>query len=416
MSTPHRFSYDAGQIDPIADPGTGNSFKIKGRSLIRVEMESAAGGETRTLPIPSAAGQIFQMIHAIDGGDIDITITSGFDNAGDTAMNTATAGDYVTFMSVKTAADTYRWRILGFEGFTGISEITDIIDLNGLADGFVLDADADTTISAPTDDQIDFEAGGTDRFRITEQDAYDVDYNPANRIYVFSDFGGVAHRRASLDLFIVEGKSASRVDPYWLRSGSGKGSWQAGTHAPDVSADGAMWLQAGKSATSAYTFIKPILGSRLGTIKWNTNKEPRWRFVIKPKAIVQNTVLVGLYSESKTPNRFDQAQSGSNRIEVFFRSSDSQWRVHVGQGSNGSSSAVLTTSAIAVANTVADIDIRVNSSRIVTVYINGVLRYTGTQALIANKDLIPIIGLQTLDTAKVSLGCYHFMASQAIDA
>ena len=416
MTTPHRLAYDLGVIDPILDPGTGGSFEVKGRNLTRIEMESEGASETRTLPAPSASGLFLTIFHAIDGGDIDLTVTSGFDEAGDTSMNFATAGDFVTLMSVKTAASTYRWRVVGYEGVTGISQVMGVVDLNGLADALILDADQDTTISAPTDDQIDFEAGGTDRFRITESDAYDVSFNPANRVYVFSDFGGVAHRRASLDGFSLPWKSASQADPYWLRSGSGKGSWKAGSQLPDVSADGAMWLQAGKSATSAYTFIKPILGSRLGTIKWNTNKEPRWRFVIKPQAILQNTILVGLYSESGTPNRFDQAQSGSNRIEVFFRSSDSQWRVHVGYGSNGSSSAVITTSVVAAAATVADIDIRVDSSRIVTIYFNGVLRYTATNALIANKDLIPIIGLQALDTAKTSLGCYHFMASQAIDA
>jgi hypothetical protein len=36
------------------------------------------------------------------------------------------------------------------------------VDLNGEADGLVIDADADTTISAPTDDQIDFELKSVD--------------------------------------------------------------------------------------------------------------------------------------------------------------------------------------------------------------------------------------------------------------
>jgi hypothetical protein len=40
------------------------------------------------------------------------------------------------------------------------------LDLNGASDKLVLDADADTTISADTDDQIDFKAGGTDTMHI----------------------------------------------------------------------------------------------------------------------------------------------------------------------------------------------------------------------------------------------------------
>jgi hypothetical protein len=40
------------------------------------------------------------------------------------------------------------------------------LDLNGASDKLILDADADTTISADTDDQIDFKAGGTDRLTV----------------------------------------------------------------------------------------------------------------------------------------------------------------------------------------------------------------------------------------------------------
>ena len=43
--------------------------------------------------------------------------------------------------------------------------VTTAIDINGVADALILDADADTTISAPTDDQIDIEIAGADDFR-----------------------------------------------------------------------------------------------------------------------------------------------------------------------------------------------------------------------------------------------------------
>lgn len=38
----------------------------------------------------------------------------------------------------------------------------DLVDLNGQADALVFDADADTTMSSPTDDQLDIEIGGVD--------------------------------------------------------------------------------------------------------------------------------------------------------------------------------------------------------------------------------------------------------------
>lgn len=44
---------------------------------------------------------------------------------------------------------------------------TAILDMQGLADAIVLDADGDTTISAPTDDQIDISVAGADDFTIT---------------------------------------------------------------------------------------------------------------------------------------------------------------------------------------------------------------------------------------------------------
>ena len=47
------------------------------------------------------------------------------------------------------------------------STLASKVDVNGLSDGVILDADADTTISADTDDQIDFKAGGTDIMSLT---------------------------------------------------------------------------------------------------------------------------------------------------------------------------------------------------------------------------------------------------------
>ena len=40
-------------------------------------------------------------------------------------------------------------------------------DLNGTADGLILDANGNTTISSPTDAQIDFEFAGADDFTMT---------------------------------------------------------------------------------------------------------------------------------------------------------------------------------------------------------------------------------------------------------
>ena len=49
----------------------------------------------------------------------------------------------------------------------GVNIDTGVLDLNGATNALVLDADADTHISAPTDDQIDIAVGGADDFTIT---------------------------------------------------------------------------------------------------------------------------------------------------------------------------------------------------------------------------------------------------------
>jgi hypothetical protein len=47
------------------------------------------------------------------------------------------------------------------------STLASKVDVNGLSDGVILDADGDSTISADTDDQIDFKLGGTDFMSLT---------------------------------------------------------------------------------------------------------------------------------------------------------------------------------------------------------------------------------------------------------
>jgi hypothetical protein len=50
------------------------------------------------------------------------------------------------------------------------STLASKVDVNGVSDAIILDADADTTISADTDDQIDFKAGNTDTMHVLNGD------------------------------------------------------------------------------------------------------------------------------------------------------------------------------------------------------------------------------------------------------
>jgi hypothetical protein len=68
-------------------------------------------------------------------------------------------------------SDTIRVKHLYVDGNSIIGGLLlgalEAVDLNGIADALVIDADGDTTISSPTDDQIDIEINGADDFRLT---------------------------------------------------------------------------------------------------------------------------------------------------------------------------------------------------------------------------------------------------------
>jgi len=71
-----------------------------------------------------------------------------------------------TLTLVGTAANGSEINVTHLSG-TVPSTLASKVDVNGVSDALILDADADTTISADTDDQIDFKAGGTDIMSLT---------------------------------------------------------------------------------------------------------------------------------------------------------------------------------------------------------------------------------------------------------
>ena len=79
------------------------------------------------------------------------------------------------------------------------STLASKVDVNGLSDGVVLDADADTTISADTDDQIDIKIAGADDIKIT-----------ANKFELLSgtslDMDGLSTKVAAGDVMFQGGK------------------------------------------------------------------------------------------------------------------------------------------------------------------------------------------------------------------
>ena len=102
----------------LTDPGDAGTFDLLGRSLGQFAITTAAA-ETRTLAAPLKAGLEVGISLSVDGGDLTVTVTGGFEVAGTTALVFDDAGDSVRLYSVKTAASTYAWRIAAVDGVTG---------------------------------------------------------------------------------------------------------------------------------------------------------------------------------------------------------------------------------------------------------------------------------------------------------
>ena len=155
----------------LPDPGDAGALpNTKSGSVALV----SAAAETRTLARPSKVDLQLLLYLNTDGGDITLTITGGYDVGGSTSIVMGTVGGYVMLRAVEEGT-TKRWQIMGYDGVTGPSldfatltvdtlNIDTLLDLQGVADALVLDADGDTGFSAPTDDIIDVECGGTDMF------------------------------------------------------------------------------------------------------------------------------------------------------------------------------------------------------------------------------------------------------------
>ena len=83
------------------------------------------------------------------------------------AYNLAIGGTKITFTEAPSSTDTV------YIHFLGKAVVQNFLDINGAE--FVLDADADTSLTADTDDEIDIKIGGTDRSTIKATGFHNLD-------------------------------------------------------------------------------------------------------------------------------------------------------------------------------------------------------------------------------------------------
>jgi hypothetical protein len=122
---------DASGAYPVIDPGASGSIDLKGRSLSVVEIVTAAA-ESRTLPAPTSVGQVVTLTLKTDGGDCTLTVTGGFNEAGDTTLTLDDPGQFFTFISVRTqtsntATPSYVWRVMSSHNVGNLVSTTDSV-------------------------------------------------------------------------------------------------------------------------------------------------------------------------------------------------------------------------------------------------------------------------------------------------
>jgi len=98
----------------IADPGDGGAIPVTRTGTCA--LTTGAAGETRTLAIPTLEGQKLSISHDVDGGgDAVITVAGGVNQAGNTTITLADAGDHVLLEGVQVAGALV-WRLVANDG------------------------------------------------------------------------------------------------------------------------------------------------------------------------------------------------------------------------------------------------------------------------------------------------------------
>ena len=101
--------------DVIADPGDAGAIPVDESGTCAI---TTAGAETRTLAIPTFAGQELAISMDVDGpGDCVITSAQAINQAGNTIITLNDAGDFVLLVGV-TVGGALRWRVAANDGAT----------------------------------------------------------------------------------------------------------------------------------------------------------------------------------------------------------------------------------------------------------------------------------------------------------
>lgn len=111
----------------LLDPGNGNAIVVLDKDLAYVPLVTTdASGETRTLddPLKGGISLMLQMKTDKSGtGNCVVTADNVVDVAGNTIMTFDDEGDYIKLESIEIDDDTFRWRVISYDGATGVTTL-----------------------------------------------------------------------------------------------------------------------------------------------------------------------------------------------------------------------------------------------------------------------------------------------------
>lgn len=138
----HNLNKELFQCEEAIDPGNAGTITAD-RSPHVVGLISTAA-QTRTLARPTRSGGMCQIYMKTDGGDVTLTVTGGYNEAGSTTIVFSDPGQFATFVSCyESAGGTYFWRktsdhLVG----NAVSPVT------GVASGYKVARGQHTTVAA----------------------------------------------------------------------------------------------------------------------------------------------------------------------------------------------------------------------------------------------------------------------------
>jgi len=98
----------------IADPGDGGAIPVTRSG--QVAITTTGVDDTRTLAIPTFAGQRLDISLDVDAGDAVITVAGGVNQTGNNTLTGADAGDHIELVGVQVAGALV-WRVVANDGF-----------------------------------------------------------------------------------------------------------------------------------------------------------------------------------------------------------------------------------------------------------------------------------------------------------